>query len=211
MPILWAIQAIFQIVATILYEAKSFYSANGSILVVGFNVVEDHFFTSIATATLVLAAAVDVQIAIAMTFLLLRQRSAGFASTSHILQRLAMFAINTGFWTATFAVMSAIFTAVYRSNALSAVFSVPLSSVYCNTLLANLNARAYIRSEPTTHTTSVGTELVAMPPPTSIDTKTKDLSEKTKINPSAHLNIRKTTEVVTFTDAKRLTTPENLV
>ena len=27
------------------------------------------------------------------------------------------------------------------------VFAIPLSSLYCNTLLANLNARAYIRGE----------------------------------------------------------------
>ena len=34
---------------------------------------------------------------------------------------------------------------------LNAVFAFPLCSVYCNTLLANLNARAYIRGETTTY------------------------------------------------------------
>ena len=35
------------------------------------------------------------------------------------------------------------------------VFSSPLCSVYCNTLLANLNGRAYIRGESTTHNADV--------------------------------------------------------
>ena len=35
------------------------------------------------------------------------------------------------------------------------VFGFPLCSVYCNTLLANLNARTYIRGETTTHHTDV--------------------------------------------------------
>ena len=36
---------------------------------------------------------------------------------------------------------------------LNTVFAFPLCSVYCNTLLANLNARAYIRGETTMHNT----------------------------------------------------------
>lgn len=36
-----------------------------------------------------------------------------------------------------------------------AVFVIPICSVYCNTLLANLNARAYIRGEETVHDVDV--------------------------------------------------------
>ncbi|KAN0080021.1 hypothetical protein V8E55_009587 [Tylopilus felleus] len=200
-------------VVAILYEVKSFYSVNGSIHVVGFTVIEDHFFTgkqSLATASLSVAAAVDVLIAIGMTFLLLRKQNAGgFADTAHILQRLTMFAVNTGSWTALFAVLSAIFTAVFRANALSAVFSIPLSSVYCNTLLANLNARTYIRGDGTTHNAS--TDLVTVRSPMSSEGKADNQSEETKITPPfARLKIRRTTEVVTFTDADR-STPEQKV
>ena len=39
---------------------------------------------------------------------------------------------------------------MYPTTFLHAVFSFPLCSVYCNTLLANLNGRAYIRGGTTT-------------------------------------------------------------
>jgi len=35
----------------------------------------------------------------------------------------------------------------FPSNLLNVVFGIPLNSLYCNTVLANLNARAYIRGE----------------------------------------------------------------
>ena len=38
---------------------------------------------------------------------------------------------------------------VYPGSAIYVVFAVPLCSVYTNTLLANLNARGYIRGEMT--------------------------------------------------------------
>jgi hypothetical protein len=69
----------------------------------------------------------------------------------HVLQRLTVFAINTGIWTAIFALSTVIFLHLYPSNLLYVVFAIPLCSVYCNTLLANLNARGYIRGEMTTH------------------------------------------------------------
>ena len=37
------------------------------------------------------------------------------ASTAHILQRLTVFAVNTGTWTATFALLTVIFVRVYTS------------------------------------------------------------------------------------------------
>jgi len=46
------------------------------------------------------------------------------ASTAHILQRLVMFAVNTGIWTATFAVLALILVRIVRSllASLSACF-----------------------------------------------------------------------------------------
>jgi len=86
-------------------------------------------------------------------------------STAHILQRLTVFVVNAGIWTATFAILSLLFVSrsacqylllnltrtrkvhLYPSNLLNTVFTFSLCPVYCNTLLANLNARAYIRGE----------------------------------------------------------------
>lgn len=67
---------------------------------------------------------------------------------------------------------------VFPSNFLYLVFAIPLSSLYCNTLLANLNARVYIRGEATTH--YPGGDLVMMSLQVSGDTKTEQ-SRETKL------------------------------
>ncbi|KAF8555070.1 hypothetical protein OG21DRAFT_954871 [Imleria badia] len=213
-PVLWAMQAIYQVVAAILYVAKSFYTVNGNIQVVGYGVLDDSFFTAIATSCLSITVAVDVLIAIAMTFLLFRKRNTtGFASTAHILQRLIMFAVNTGIWTATFAVLSLILLRVFPTNLLYVVFGIPLSSIYCNTLLANLNARTYIRGGTTPNG---GADVVMMSLPMSDVTKANSEKQSEEMKPElissthAHENVHKTNEV-TFMDADRSTTPENSV
>jgi hypothetical protein len=61
------------------------------------------------------------------------------------------------------------------------VFGIPLSSLYCNTLLANLNARAYIRGETTTH--NPDTDLVIMGLPGSGEIKAEDQSKETETKP----------------------------
>ncbi|KAF8414846.1 hypothetical protein L210DRAFT_166934 [Boletus edulis BED1] len=147
-PFLWAIQAVCQIVVAILYSAKAIYSVDGKLNVMGELALNDKFFMALSYTALSLAAAVDILIAISMTFLLLRTRSkAGIANTAHILQRLTLFAVNTGIWTATFSILTVIFLHLFPPAVLYyALFGIPLGSLYCNTLLANLNARAYILS-----------------------------------------------------------------
>ncbi|KAN0088260.1 hypothetical protein V8E55_005317 [Tylopilus felleus] len=158
--LVWAPLAVYQLASTIIYMKKSLYDADGSVHVIEFFELEDRFFMGIATSSLAVAAAVDVSIAVFLTFLLVRKRTtAGFSSTTHTLQRLTVFAVNAGIWTATFALLSLILLHVYPSNLLYAVFAFPLCSVYCNTLLANLNARAYIRGE--TATPNVDVDLFA--------------------------------------------------
>ncbi|KAI9574193.1 hypothetical protein HD554DRAFT_5795 [Boletus coccyginus] len=196
-PILWAIQAIYQIVASILYVAKSLYSVDGSIHV-AWTTLDDSFFTGIITSILALGAVVDVLIAICMTFLLLRTRTAnGFASTAHILQRLIMFAVNTGIWTATFAVLALILLRAFPLTLLIAVFGYPLSPLYCNTLLANLNARAYILGEAASSL--------------AFDDTRADKQSEVKFAPPACHGIQRTIEVVTFVDFDRSATPEDSV
>ncbi|KAF8414405.1 hypothetical protein L210DRAFT_3013658 [Boletus edulis BED1] len=118
-PFLWAIQAVCQIVVAILYSAKAIYSVDGKLNVMG-----------------------------ELALNVLRTRSkAGIANTAHILQRLTLFAVNTGIWTATFSILTVIFLHLFPPAVLYyALFGIPLGSLYCNTLLANLNARAYILS-----------------------------------------------------------------
>ncbi|KAN0100024.1 hypothetical protein V8E55_000008 [Tylopilus felleus] len=203
-PLIWVIPAIFQNVATIFYAAKAFYSANGSVHIVSFIEIHDHFFTCITLSNLVVGAAVDALIAIAMTILLFCERTAtGFVGTLHILQRLTIFAVNTGLWTAMFAVLSAILIHVIPTSALYTVFAIPLSSLYCNALLANLHARSYIRGEGTTH--NAGAEMVVMNQAASNDTTTA--KQSTRFSSAIHLDIRKTTESASFPDANLSTKP----
>lgn len=205
-PILWGSQMIVQIVIAILYVARSLYTSNGHVQSVSFTVLDTTFFKDTIIVALTLAAIVDVLIAISMTYLLFKRRAvAGFESSAHILQRLTVFAVNTGIWTASFAVLSAILLrALPSTNGLYLVFSVPLPAIYCNTLLANLNARTYIRGGTTSH------ELVVMSGG-GMSGGTRTDTRDVKVSPSTPLNIRKETEVVTFTDVNRVTTPEDCI
>ena len=50
------------------------------------------------------------------------------------------------------------------------LFGIPLGSIYCNTLLANLNARSYIRGDAVVD--NIGAELAMRTPQGSGDPKT---------------------------------------
>ncbi|KAH0836835.1 hypothetical protein J3R83DRAFT_8619 [Lanmaoa asiatica] len=139
-PLIWVIQAIIQFVAALVYVGKALYSSHGVQVVPVTELNGKQFTVRISY----------VMIAMALTFLLVRQRATtGFANTGHILQRLAVFAVNTGIWTALFALLTLILLYVSPSNLLYALFGIPICPIYCNTLLANLNAREYIRGEAT--------------------------------------------------------------
>ncbi|KAF8119480.1 hypothetical protein EV363DRAFT_1508025 [Boletus edulis] len=106
----------------------------------------------IATLGLSVAAGIDVLIAVFMTFLLVRQRIAtNFANTAHLLQCLIVFVVNTGTWTALFSLLTIILLHLFPSNLIYTAFVIPQCPIYCNTLLANLNARAYVGRGGTTH------------------------------------------------------------
>jgi len=64
------------------------------------------------------------------------------------------------------------------------VFGISLCPLYSNTLLANLNARAYIRGEAVTQ--NVGSDLVTASSPASDDTKADKQSGETKFISPAH-------------------------
>jgi hypothetical protein len=158
--------------------------------VVGYDVLEDSFFMvdtffssesmtsvfgeqDILISCLSLAAVVDVLIAIAMTYLLVRKRAAatGFAgqahstyrrenttecrsiSSAHILHRLTIFAVNTGIWTAMFAVLSAILVRVvhhwqgFRLIHCRCISFRRVFSIWC--LLFHLARSTATRSSPT--------------------------------------------------------------
>ncbi|KAG9313780.1 hypothetical protein JVU11DRAFT_6140 [Chiua virens] len=95
-------------------------------------------------------AGADILISIFMTFLMLRERTSNeFASTAHILHRATVFAVNTGIWPALFALSTITLMYVVKTAPYYVVLAIAICPVYCNTLLANLNARDYIRGSTT--------------------------------------------------------------
>ncbi|KAG6375943.1 hypothetical protein JVT61DRAFT_2815 [Boletus reticuloceps] len=203
LPLIWIVLAPVELVCCTIYVAKSLYTTNGVVKVVAISTINSGSFVTQASLALSFAAAADVLIAISMTFLLVRQRTATkFASTAHILQRLIVFSVNTGTWTATFALLTIILLNVFPNNWICTVTMIPLCAVYCNTLLANLNARAYVMGTETTY--NVDLDLFSGPSSRPPDTTQGDEQHgKAEIVFAAHSALSKTTEVATFSDANR--------
>ncbi|KAF8141412.1 hypothetical protein EV363DRAFT_1425534 [Boletus edulis] len=98
-PLIFVPLAIYQLV----YVRMALYRCGWCTRAVELLVLGDPFFMGMATSTLATAAALDVSIAVFLTYLLLRKQSVtGYASTIQVLHRLTVFAVNAGTWTATF-------------------------------------------------------------------------------------------------------------
>ncbi|KAG9313210.1 hypothetical protein JVU11DRAFT_6669 [Chiua virens] len=144
--------AIIQLVTAILFVAKALNIVNGQVQAVKLLELTEDPFMTLGTICLAVGAGADILIVIFMTFLLIRQRIATrFVSTAEILQRLTVFSVNTGTWPAAFSLATVILLHVFPSNLLYTVPYLPLCSLYCNTLLANLNVREYIKGATATH------------------------------------------------------------
>ncbi|KAJ7143394.1 hypothetical protein C8R43DRAFT_1015277 [Mycena crocata] len=94
---------------------------------------------------LITAASVDVIIAISMVFLLRAAKVHGQSQTRRMVTRLIVYSVNTGLWTALLAVFCAMTMIAYPQTFVFIGLYMPISALYCNTLLANLNIRQYVR------------------------------------------------------------------
>ncbi|KAJ6569448.1 hypothetical protein B0H19DRAFT_1135515 [Mycena capillaripes] len=91
-------------------------------------------------------AAQDVLISAVLLWMLWTSRGGPyFASTNQMLARLAVLVINTGIWTALVALFIIITMVVWPTIQIYVSLYFVLCPLYCNTLLANLNAREYVR------------------------------------------------------------------
>jgi len=100
---------------------------------------------SIATTYIVVTAFVDLAIAISMVFMLRSARIEGMSQTGRLMRNLIIYSVNTGLWTALVAISFAIVMVFYPATTVYVALSLPISCLYANTLLANLNVRQYIR------------------------------------------------------------------
>ncbi|KAI9460056.1 hypothetical protein HD554DRAFT_2323905 [Boletus coccyginus] len=92
------------------------------------------------------AAVGDVLIAALLCTLLQRSRT-GFRRSDTMINKLIIFSINTGLLTSICAVASLISIAAWPNTFIYIAFYFCLGRLYCNSLLATLNARKSLRSE----------------------------------------------------------------
>ncbi|KAH7915084.1 hypothetical protein BJ138DRAFT_226298 [Hygrophoropsis aurantiaca] len=139
-PAIWAPAAILQLVVSFVYVSKVSHASTALIL-------DDASLKAITISYFATASTVDVLISGSLAYLLSRERSTGKArSYDRIMQRLVIFTINSGVWTAIFSLLAIIMFVRLSRNEVYVVFDFPLCPLYCNALLANLNVRAYVRS-----------------------------------------------------------------
>ncbi|KAH7924103.1 hypothetical protein BV22DRAFT_533563 [Leucogyrophana mollusca] len=101
--------------------------------------------SSIFTAVQGTAAGIDILISASLVYLLYVRWENVLPRSKNILRKLLILSINTGSWTALFAIFTLITILVYKNTLIYAALYYPLCPLYCNTVLANLNARTLIR------------------------------------------------------------------
>ncbi|PBK73552.1 hypothetical protein ARMSODRAFT_1081731 [Armillaria solidipes] len=103
----------------------------------------------VAIAYFIDGAVVDLFIAVTVClFLWRRYLRIGNTTkeTRSMIHRLILFSINTGTWPAVIAIITLVMLMVYPTYYLYTGLYFFLSPVYCNTVLASINARSYIQS-----------------------------------------------------------------
>ncbi|KIK52512.1 hypothetical protein GYMLUDRAFT_251118 [Collybiopsis luxurians FD-317 M1] len=100
------------------------------------------------------SAAVDTMISINMIYLLSGPNKPKFKSSQLMVKRILILAVNSTLITAVLATVTLILLAAQPKNLYYCIAEASTCSLYFSTLLANLNARDYIRGEPTPKTFS---------------------------------------------------------
>ncbi|KAJ2927007.1 hypothetical protein H1R20_g10091, partial [Candolleomyces eurysporus] len=115
------------------------------------NAIPRSIMVALIVADMSVGAAVDVLLAIGLCMILCRtylevvSGAPGPTSGLAMIQRLLVLTINTGIWTALFTVLTMTTSIKYPQTRIHIAFCYMISPVYVNMLLANLNARPFIR------------------------------------------------------------------
>jgi len=114
-------------------------------------------FDTLSIACNAIGAYNDIAIAIVLAYVLQQQKT-GFKKTTHMINRIIMYSLNTGLITAFFGIATLIATVSSGDTLIFAIFFFTGSRIYANSLLAILNLRNRIREEEasTLHFTSLG-------------------------------------------------------
>ncbi|KAK7060438.1 hypothetical protein VNI00_001203 [Paramarasmius palmivorus] len=174
------IMSLFQIVVVIPYniimQVFVFFVSQGQ----SNSQIAAHWATSVVMALRSVTAGEDVILACGMILLVLKDGMPEYRSTRRMMSRLIFLTANTGFWSAAVAIveislvnLSLLTTAHNFAHKLGCqvasfpsgiqflVVEIPLCNIYVNTLLANLNAREYVRGDDFTEYNSTPSRLTA--------------------------------------------------
>ncbi|TDL19971.1 hypothetical protein BD410DRAFT_899929 [Rickenella mellea] len=135
-PAILAPPIVWQLVGTIIYTARGLSLKTSAQL---------SSLSKIASGINSSAAAVDLAITISMCSLLYLSRN-GIPSTDRLLGWLIISSLNTGAWTALFAIITVILVTTRPNDLLYAITYPPLCALYCNTILGNLTSRNFLRN-----------------------------------------------------------------
>ncbi|THU80376.1 hypothetical protein K435DRAFT_874438 [Dendrothele bispora CBS 962.96] len=106
-----------------------------------------------------IAAVVDILIAGCMSYLLWKRRFSNgiqFSRSTRLVYRLTILSINSGLWTAIFAIGVLILSIVNEGGLQFSIFYFPLAHLYSNCLLANLTTRNYIKTSIDSNLSTLG-------------------------------------------------------
>ncbi|EKM50902.1 uncharacterized protein PHACADRAFT_212818 [Phanerochaete carnosa HHB-10118-sp] len=108
--------------------------------------LSSHRIFAIAIVARSVSAFADIMIAVWMAALLSRKTGEKtFSSSNRMVYRLIIMSINSGFWTALVALIDLSLIAWNYTDLAFSICEYPLTSLYVNMILANLNVREYLR------------------------------------------------------------------
>ncbi|KAF8961063.1 hypothetical protein BDZ97DRAFT_2077058 [Flammula alnicola] len=166
-PVLLAPLILFQIVEGIVVTGFLYNSLSSHQIIA---VASTH---ALLIANIAVGAGTDVIICVSLFALLWKRYStlenSRLKATGSMLQRLILLSINTGSWTASIAIVTIAMVLAFPSNYIYVAFSFAMSPIYCNTLLANLNARDYVRNVEPDETVNLSVlQTIGCNPPTQV-------------------------------------------
>ncbi|KAK0466155.1 uncharacterized protein EV420DRAFT_1636753 [Desarmillaria tabescens] len=133
--------------------------------------------TKLLESVWAISAAVDILISASLLSILWIGRKDALRSTTQILHRLSILIVNTGLWTSLVTLLTLLGLVIWEEQDIYAALSFITCPLYCNTLLANLNTRDYIRQGIFPSNKGAGTTSVLQ-----LDTHTTSRCESIPLN-----------------------------
>ncbi|THH05289.1 hypothetical protein EW146_g9943 [Bondarzewia mesenterica] len=143
-PAVMGVLSIYQLFCLIPYDVIVFSVGSSS------SALATRKATAILMSLRAVTAAEDIILSATLIYLVLRKGLPEFHRSKRMAVRLLVVTVNTGFWTAVVALVELCLVAKYPTGLQFTIVEFPLCSLYFSTLLANLNARDYVKGSSDT-------------------------------------------------------------